>query len=1069
MSAPTESGACDDQALQRRERALLDLSNFAEGTSVLDLDATLRRLLCACPTEPGTSPWWVWYRGPGDQASRWVCVDPVAIVPEELVREVDARTQTAAAVAPSGRARVFPVVSGRVAPEDLRAELGGLGLVVEDEDHQDFLEAPQFLVEQVRVALILAHRNRRERAAEEMARSLAEAEDPHEALERLALTLREVSGADGVKVLWRLVHQGEACLQVVHRTGLGRRRSKPVPIDPNAGFANRVLSTGRWMLVDSPRGQADRAWRSGTGWEGVTGLRSVDFFPDLEPVLVPEERVQIYLPLKMENQTVGVLGVYWVGRTAPDAPLVADTLHHLAPHVASVCARIAALETLDLASSTAASLAGILAPDRHPSEAIPGALRELRHLAVCAQVLLYLADTRRPGRLHLAGSCNKIGSLHVGGSTELVRLDLPEDTANWKAGLARQLYAGGVHGAVRNTLAIPGSTPDSVEGMVILIDKADLTREPTFHATVRRRAVDSFLKHLGALLPNYFRARALLASESLKRVSHAATADQEVLEEAARIITEHIPDAAVFVYLRTADDVSLRVIRPYHESLAGLALGEPALARLAMTENAPLWVADLAAADEDLGAYVDQFAVGQIAGILGWGGARSLVACPLTDDSGALGVVKVLTPVGGMVLVKPVVDLVTAVSDRVIHDVLRGRRAQALHVLSELSAELAGIRGIDLGPELVARLGTWSREHLGRTSHLAVISWVGGSKRLVCAASVGIDQKALEGTCASRSGEEGLVPVVISGNVQQGTAIPLQLKRQPDLHGFFVVVGHQPFSDTQMDMLRDAAREISVLLQGEATADEWRFQEGVFRHALLGPVQGLVSAAEDVAHLAGEIAEDAPFKELNDSLAQLRKEAQAVKLWRETLRAIAPLRRGLRLQVALRPVFLNELLKTSMWRFEALFRQRGITCQLSGVPGGVQLHADQVLLELAIANLLDNALKYSFFNRTVHVVKAIDERDVLISIQDHGHGIPDSQHSAVYAPFGRPISHDDPLRSIQGEGLGLFLARAIAEAHGGSLEHTSELAGVPDRPEMTPHKVIFTLRIPHHWPSRRRP
>jgi signal transduction histidine kinase len=63
-----------------------------------------------------------------------------------------------------------------------------------------------------------------------------------------------------------------------------------------------------------------------------------------------------------------------------------------------------------------------------------------------------------------------------------------------------------------------------------------------------------------------------------------------------------------------------------------------------------------------------------------------------------------------------------------------------------------------------------------------------------------------------------------------------------------------------------------------------------------------------------------------------------------------------------------------------------------------------------------------------------DAEDILLTVSDRGPGIPPEHHGLIFEKFGRTkIGGAKP-----GTGLGLFIARSIAEAHGGSLAVTSE-------------------------------
>jgi len=118
------------------------------------------------------------------------------------------------------------------------------------------------------------------------------------------------------------------------------------------------------------------------------------------------------------------------------------------------------------------------------------------------------------------------------------------------------------------------------------------------------------------------------------------------------------------------------------------------------------------------------------------------------------------------------------------------------------------------------------------------------------------------------------------------------------------------------------------------------------------------------------------------------------------------------------------------------------------VPGAVpQVRGDRERLRQVLTNLIDNAVKYSPAGDEVEVSVRRDDGDVRISVRDHGPGIPSDQQRLIFEKFGRA---DVPGGSKPGTGLGLFIARSIAEAHGGSVEVESHADG----------GATFTLTLP---------
>jgi signal transduction histidine kinase len=112
------------------------------------------------------------------------------------------------------------------------------------------------------------------------------------------------------------------------------------------------------------------------------------------------------------------------------------------------------------------------------------------------------------------------------------------------------------------------------------------------------------------------------------------------------------------------------------------------------------------------------------------------------------------------------------------------------------------------------------------------------------------------------------------------------------------------------------------------------------------------------------------------------------------------------------------------------------------------IRADPDRLRQVLSNLIDNAVKYSPAGETVVVQLASHNSSVRIAVSDRGSGIAAADQQVIFEKFGRVNRSGS--ESKPGTGLGLFIARSIAEAHGGALE----VASVPGAGS------TFTLRLP---------
>ncbi len=113
--------------------------------------------------------------------------------------------------------------------------------------------------------------------------------------------------------------------------------------------------------------------------------------------------------------------------------------------------------------------------------------------------------------------------------------------------------------------------------------------------------------------------------------------------------------------------------------------------------------------------------------------------------------------------------------------------------------------------------------------------------------------------------------------------------------------------------------------------------------------------------------------------------------------------------------------------------------------GSAMIHGNRELISQALANLVENAIKYghppegSVDERREVTIDAHREGDkVLLSVADRGHGIPEADRSRAVERFVRL----EASRSAPGSGLGLSLAHAVATLHGGELKLSDENPGL---------------------------
>ena len=134
-------------------------------------------------------------------------------------------------------------------------------------------------------------------------------------------------------------------------------------------------------------------------------------------------------------------------------------------------------------------------------------------------------------------------------------------------------------------------------------------------------------------------------------------------------------------------------------------------------------------------------------------------------------------------------------------------------------------------------------------------------------------------------------------------------------------------------------------------------------------------------------------------------------------------------------------------RSKAEEKNISITTRIEGTITG---NLDATLLEQAIVNILDNAVKYSNPDSSVDIEAGETDQEIIIDITDHGIGISREHLPRLFERFYRVDKARS--RKMGGTGLGLSIVKHIVQAHGGTIEaHSSPGKG-----------STFTIRLPKH-------
>ena len=178
----------------------------------------------------------------------------------------------------------------------------------------------------------------------------------------------------------------------------------------------------------------------------------------------------------------------------------------------------------------------------------------------------------------------------------------------------------------------------------------------------------------------------------------------------------------------------------------------------------------------------------------------------------------------------------------------------------------------------------------------------------------------------------------------------------------------------------------------------------------------------------GVVATDAAaFDVMRNQVSRLQRLAADVKL------AAAAQEHALELHLA--DVRVADLVGAACALYAPRYAEKGVALR-EECESSITVRVDADRMQQVLGNLLDNALRHTPAGGRVTVSCAVTDH-VRIAVADTGEGIPEAEQEAVFDRFHRV----DAARSGGGSGLGLTIARAVVEDHGGTLRAVSHGAG----------------------------
>jgi signal transduction histidine kinase len=220
--------------------------------------------------------------------------------------------------------------------------------------------------------------------------------------------------------------------------------------------------------------------------------------------------------------------------------------------------------------------------------------------------------------------------------------------------------------------------------------------------------------------------------------------------------------------------------------------------------------------------------------------------------------------------------------------------------------------------------------------------------------------------------------------------------------------------------------------EGERERQHQNFVSAI-THELKTPLAGIRVALETV--LRGRVDADGAQRFLANALTDADRLGDLIQKVLEVTRYTGGAHR---FAIALGD--LSQLVEEEVVAAERRAAARGIELTADVTPG-VQVSFDPEALGIVVSNLLENALKYAQGEPGLVAVRLfVTQGEAVLEVEDNGVGVAAGELETIFQPFYR--ANDAVTRRTPGTGIGLFVAREIAVAHGGRLSAASPGRGL---------------------------
>jgi two-component system sensor histidine kinase/response regulator len=280
-----------------------------------------------------------------------------------------------------------------------------------------------------------------------------------------------------------------------------------------------------------------------------------------------------------------------------------------------------------------------------------------------------------------------------------------------------------------------------------------------------------------------------------------------------------------------------------------------------------------------------------------------------------------------------------------------------------------------------------------------------------------------------REYDPNIISIVITGYATVESAVEAMKKGAYDFLP-------KPFTPDQLRLIiKRGLERRRLILETESLRREKKLMEENFitmvSHQLRSPLGTIAQYFEVI--LGGMAGKVEPKQEemLSKARNRLEKLMELINDWLD----LARMNRG-QIVDRFKPLSLKKVLESIVEFMQPSAQKENISLELAPFTGNDSIEGDEETLAQVFSNLISNAIKYNKPNGRIRVSISEKEESLNVDVEDTGIGIPEESLPYIFDQFYR-VKSDKEIKS-RGTGLGLSIVKKIVEAHGGTIQVSSE-------------------------------